>query len=87
MKHAGPDTMKRLAPLLRRLRTMPGLKEPRPGVFYRRAKAFLHFHDDPSGLYADLRMEPQGQFERFKIDEADQGAALIDLIESALKTI
>ena len=84
MKHAGPDALARLAPLLRQLRAIAGLKEPRPGVFYRRSKAFLHFHDDPKGLYADVRPDPNGDFERIKIDPDDQGAALIARIEAAL---
>jgi hypothetical protein len=57
MKHADNDTLQRLAPLLEQVRAIEGLKEKRPGVFYRRSKAFLHFHDDPAGIYADVRLE------------------------------
>ena len=85
MKHAGRETLDRLATVLRRLRALPGLKEPRPGVFYRRSKAFLHFHDDPSGLYAYLRLTDGGDFERFKVGTDDQDAALIALVERTLK--
>ena len=28
---------------------------PVDGIFYRGASAFLHFHEDPAGLFADLR--------------------------------
>ena len=34
---------------------MPGLVEKRPGIFYRKSKAFLHFHEDSSGVHADVR--------------------------------
>ena len=85
MKHAGSDTLARLEPLLQRLRALPELKEPRPGAFYRRSRAFLHFHDDPTGLYADVRLDQYGDFERFKVETDDQGAALIALIQAALR--
>ena len=84
MKHAGPDTFAKIVSLLDQIRALSGLREPRPGVFYRRSKAFLHFHDDASGVYADLRRIEGGDFERFKVEPNDQGATLIALIETAL---
>lgn len=38
---------------------MPGLFERSRGVFYRRARAFLHFHEDPTGLFADVRVDEE----------------------------
>ncbi len=32
------------------------LKEKSRGVFYRKSKATLHFHEDPAGLFADMRI-------------------------------
>ena len=55
MKHAGRDALDALEPLLVELRPLPGLTERRRGVFYRGAVAFLHFHEDPAGLFADLK--------------------------------
>ncbi len=43
MKHAGAAALDQLADLLAAIRTL-GAKEPRPGVFYRKGKAWLHFH-------------------------------------------
>ncbi len=57
MKHAGPATLQTLAPLLARLRALPGLVERGPGCFYRGSKAFLHFHEDPSGPMAEVRLD------------------------------
>ena len=74
MKHAGPDALSRLAPTLTGLRALPELREKGPGVFYRRSRAFLHFHDDPTGLYADVRAADDTGFDRFKIVENDQAA-------------
>jgi hypothetical protein len=42
MKHAGPAALDALADLIVSLRERSELKEPRPGVFYRKGKAFLH---------------------------------------------
>ena len=72
MKHAGPGALDHLEPLLVQLRALPDLKERTRGVFYRKSRAFLHFHEDPSGLFADIR-RADGAFERVKVDgEASQ---------------
>ena len=55
MKHAGLEALDKLEPLLVQLRRFGGLKERGRGVFYRSGKAHLHFHEDPAGLFADLR--------------------------------
>lgn len=57
MKHATPATLAALRPLLVELRSLPGLVERTPGAFYLRSKAFLHFHEDASGLYADVKLD------------------------------
>ena len=57
MKHAGVATLQTLEPLLARLRALPGLVERSPGCFYKGSKEFLHFHEDPSGTHADLKIE------------------------------
>ena len=76
MKHAGPDTLRRLAPLLARLRLLPGLVEKRPGCFYRKGQAWLHFHDDPAGVFADVRLEG-ADFSRLPVNSADEQSALL----------
>lgn len=76
MKHAGGAALDRLEPLLSRIRLIPGLGEKSRGVFYRRAKAFLHFHEDPAGLHADLR-GADGSFDRFRVEDASEQAALL----------
>jgi len=45
-----------IVPLLDQLRTLPELKEKKTGVFYRKSRAFLHFHEDDGKLYADVRL-------------------------------
>jgi hypothetical protein len=56
VRHATETALDALEPLLRRLRILDGLIEKRRGIFYRGSVAFLHFHEDPAGLFADLRV-------------------------------
>jgi hypothetical protein len=59
--------------LLVELRTLPGLTEKKRGVFYRKSRAFLHFHEDPQGMFADIS-DPD---ERIDVTEAAGQAALV----------
>ncbi len=55
MKHAGGQALDSLQDLLSRIREFSNLNEKGRGVFYLKSTAFLHFHEDPSGLFADLK--------------------------------
>lgn len=83
MKHAGPDTLAMLDGLLKQLRGLPGLQERKPGIFYRRGSAFLHFHEDPSGLFADAKLEGR-TFQRMAVDSAVQQALLLSAVKHVL---
>ena len=83
MKHAGPDTLQALAPLLARLRALPGLVERTPGCFYKGSKAFLHFHADPSGVHADVRLGAMG-FTRLRVANDEEREALMVAVAGAL---
>jgi hypothetical protein len=67
VKHAGPAALDALEPLLAEIRRLPGLSERLRGVFYRGGKAFLHFHEDPKGLFADIRAADGRDFERIEV--------------------
>ncbi len=82
MRHAGPEALARLADVLAELRRLDGLTERRPGVFYRRSKAFLHFHADPAGLFADLKVD--GAWTRSQVDRPEQRSSLIERVRSEL---
>ena len=60
-----PTTSCRSSTCSRELRSIEGLTERSPGTFYRGSKAFAHFHVDPTGLFADLKVD--GEFERFRV--------------------
>ena len=78
MKHARSDALDSLEPLLREIRLIPGLVEKSRGVFYRRSQAFLHFHEDPSGMHADVRIG--AEFKRYRAESDAERQALLDLI-------
>ena len=84
MKHAGAAALDRLEPLLARLRALPGLKEKARGTFYVKSRAFLHFHEDPAGLFADVRAQGGADFERVQVETDAERAALLERIQSCL---
>ena len=82
MKHAGAASLRKLEPLLAQIRRLPGLTEKKTGVFYRRAKAFAHFHEDPDGLFADVR--PSDEWVRLPVGSARERRDILSTIESIL---
>jgi N-acetylglutamate synthase-like GNAT family acetyltransferase len=80
VRHATTEALDQLEPLLAQLRLVEGLVEKSRGVFYRKSRAFLHFHEDPSGLFADVRF---GQdFERFRVESDAERDALMSRIRT-----
>ena len=82
MKHAGPQTLQQLSELLDALRQDASLVERTPGAFYRRSKAFLHFHEDPAGIFADVKLDG-ASFTRFRVSTVDEQARLLSLLAGA----
>ncbi|HEV2530755.1 hypothetical protein [Phenylobacterium sp.] len=77
MRHARPEDLDRLDDLLGQLRALPGLTEKSPGTFYVKSRAFLHFHQDPKGMFADLRDASGAGFERIDVTDAAGQAELV----------
>jgi hypothetical protein len=85
MKRAGTATLNRIAPLLAALRAHDALREGRPGHFYLKSREVLHFHNDPSGIFADLRLADG--FVRVCVTSSEEQAELLDRLEDCLTTI
>ena len=83
MKHAGSEALDRLEALLTALRQIDGLTEKKRGVFYRKSAAFLHFHEDPAGLFADLRTG--AEFERFAVSTLAQRSAILARVKRVVR--
>jgi hypothetical protein len=79
VKHAGTAAFAALSDLLQSLRTRTALVERRPGIFYVCGKAFLHFHEDHAGLFADLRLG--GDWQRFPVNSLDERVELVAVID------
>jgi hypothetical protein len=81
VRHARADALDELSDLLDEIRKLPGLVERSRGVFYRRSRAYLHFHEDPSGMYADVRTGED--FTRHRVQSADERRDFLALVADA----
>ena len=84
MRHARPEALDRLESVLVSLRALPGLNERSRGVFYRKSKAFLHFHEDGDDLYADVRLA-SADFQRLRVTSQKERSALLKAVGDALE--
>ena len=82
MKHADAGSLAALSDLIENLRGRSVLVEKRLGIFYTKGRAFLHFHQDPKGLFADLRHG--GDWQRFPVNDPDECAALLVAVDREL---
>ena len=80
MRHATAEGLDQVEPMLAQLRLVPGLVEKNRGTFYRKSRAFLHFHEDPSGLHADVRFGTE--FERVRVESDSERQALLSRIRT-----
>jgi hypothetical protein len=82
MKHATGAALDQIESLLQRVRALETLQERSRGVFYRRSSAFLHFHEDPAGMFADVRLT--GDWERYPVNGPSEQAGLLRKINAWL---
>ena len=78
MAHADEAALKPLLPLLRQLREIKGLREMKPGIFYLKGSAFIHFHDEAGALVADLKKAGGSGFDRYPVDTPPGQRKLVD---------
>ena len=73
MRHARPEDLDRIEPLLAGIRAAAAglLKEKKRGCFYLKSKGFLHFHEDPKGMFADI------EDDRIKVDDPAGAAEVL----------
>jgi len=82
MKHAGENALDNLEPVLQDLRGFAGVREKKRGVFYRRSAAFIHFHEDPAGVFADVRIA--GRWTRLPVNTAEERDRFRSVVSEAL---
>jgi hypothetical protein len=76
------ETLQVIEPLLSVLRSYSALIEVRPTVFHHNGRDFIHFHEEPKGIFADVRLT-RGQVRLPATTQADQ-AELLGVIEKTL---
>ena len=81
MKHAGAHTLEALEALISAIRSLPGLTERKPGIFYVKSKAYLHFHEDQAGIFADIKLSGD-QFSRYPVNTPREQQAVIKLVQT-----
>jgi len=84
MRHAGEQALDHLEDVLALVRALPGLTEKRRGTFYRKSRAFLHFHEDPKGLFADVRDAQGRDFERIDVTAEAGRRRLLEVAKARL---
>ena len=83
MRHAGVPALTELEATFDEVRTIKGLIERKPGIFYRGPVAFLHFHEDPSGVFADAKLNGAA-FERMPVRTPAERQALSGAVRGSL---
>ncbi len=78
MAHADAKALEPVQPLLRQLRDIKSLKEVKPGIFYCRGAAFVHFHAEQGVLVADLKKPGASGFDRYPVDTPPAQRKLVD---------
>ena len=83
MRHADSAALESVVALLAKVRTYPQLTERKPGIFYRKSGAFLHFHEDLAGLFADVKVGKA--FERMPVNSPPEQRALLTKVGALLR--
>ena len=75
--------MDELEDLLQEVRQRyPVLRERKRGAFYKAGQGWLHFHEDPDGLFADLKIG--GSFVRLRVSTKAERAKLLHRMRDSL---
>ncbi|HVO02254.1 MAG TPA: hypothetical protein VMT54_08630 [Candidatus Cybelea sp.] len=64
-----------MAEIRREIPRGAGVTEVKPGSFSLKRDALLHFHEDPTGLFADLKIDREWQ--RFPVNHSRETATFL----------
>ena len=79
------NTRQTIAPLLAVLRGYPMLEEVREAEFYLHGRDFIHFHETPEGVIADVLLS-RGRVS-MPVVSSDEQAELLERIEDRLSSL
>lgn len=83
MRHAGEAALDTIENLLSAIRRNESLTERKRGAFYKKSSGFLHFHEDPAGMFADLKVD--GEWVRFRVTTQIEQKQFLARVSSALR--
>ena len=83
MKHVGPAALDALESLLVEMRKCQRLRERKRGAFYRGGSGFLHFHEDPEGFFADVKLKAGADFTRLRVSTAAERKRFLSVARKA----
>jgi hypothetical protein len=82
MKHAGEAALDTIEPMLVELRQLEGVRERKLGVFYQKSSAFIHFHEDPAGIFANVRRDRE--WLRLPVNTSSERRQFVRLVREIL---
>lgn len=83
MRHAREAALDTIEDLLVEIRGHQSLTERKRGAFYRKSAGFVHFHEDPAGMFADLKVA--GEWRRFRVTTRVEQRRFLSMLSSALE--
>src|SRR5262245_4813537 len=78
-------TLDGIEPLLAVLREYSALSEIRPAAFHLNGRDFIHFHEEPDGIFADVRLS-KGRI-RMPVSTQQEQTELLERIEDTLSSL
>ncbi|MEO2169615.1 MAG: hypothetical protein ABGY42_16150 [bacterium] len=79
------ETSEFISPLLGSLRANAALVESKSGKFLLGGRDFLHFHEEPGGIVADVKLS--GGYVRLPVNTPSEQAELLDRIGRKLSVL
>jgi hypothetical protein len=83
MRHAGEAALDSIESMLDELRQFEGICERNRGIFYQKASAFIHFHEDPAGIFADVRRDRE--WVRLPVNKSSERRQFVRLVREILR--
>lgn len=83
MRHARETALDTIEDLLEEIRGHQSLTERKRGAFYKKSAGFVHFHEDPAGMFADLKVA--GEWKRFRVTTRAEQRRFLSMLSSALE--
>jgi hypothetical protein len=75
MARASKDTLDKITLVLASLRAQHALTEKSPGIFYLKASAFAHFHEDSDGIFIDIKLDRES-YSRHRVSTKAEHSAI-----------